>query len=135
MQVAQTAGGIEMLADSLAAVMTENTAAPIMALIGGLLSTASSASGVVMPALIPMAPSLAADVGGEGVRIISAVIIGSHMVTVSPLSTLGALVMAAAGEDVDKQKLFKSLLALAFAGLVYAALIVYLEVVFVVKNF
>lgn len=128
--VAQMAGGIALMADVLARFMHTRSAAPIMAVTGGILSTASSASGVVMPTLIPMVPAIVEETGADGVRVIASIITGSHMVTNSPLSTLGALAVAAAGQQqLDQKKLFKDLFILAVAGLAYAALIVWLEIV------
>lgn len=127
-RVAESAGGIQLLADALARWMNEGTAPAILAVIGGLLSILSSASGVVMPTLIPAVPEMVARVGGDPVQMISAIVLGAHVVTNSPISTLGALAMSAAGPDVDKGALFRNLLLLALAGLGYAALIVYLGI-------
>ena len=56
--VVSIAGGISALSKFLAGIMTPLTAAPIMATIGGLMSAVSSASGVVMPTLIPTVPGI-----------------------------------------------------------------------------
>jgi Na+/H+ antiporter NhaD/arsenite permease-like protein len=128
-KVAESAGGIGLLAQQLTRLMDEGTAAPVMALIGGTLSLVSSASGVVLPTLIPAVPGLVAETGGDPARIISAIVMGAHMVTNSPISTLGALAMASAGSGVDRARLFNSLFLVGFAGLFYAAAIVYLGVV------
>lgn len=127
-RVAESAGGISMMADFLTKLMNEQSAPPIMAVIGGMLSIVSSASGVVMPTLIPTVPELVARIGGDPVHLISAIIIGAHVVTNSPFSTLGALAVSSAGDHVDKDKFFKNLLLFALAGLAYAALIVYLGI-------
>lgn len=124
--VSEQAGGIELLVRFLSRVMTARTAAPVMALIGGVLSIVSSASGVVMPTLIPAAPGLAAEIGGDPARIIAALIMGAHVVTNSPISTLGALAVSSAGPDVDRERLFRDLFALSLAGLGYAALLVFI---------
>lgn len=127
--VADKSGGIARLTDILAGVMRENTSGPIMAVIGGILSIVSSASGVVMPTLIPTAPGLAERVGGDAVQIISAVIMGAHVVTTSPISTLGALAMAAAGPEINRTRLFNQLMVIAVAGLFYSALLVFIGMV------
>ncbi len=128
-RVAERAGGIEIMAHFLNMFMNEKTAAPIMAVIGGMLSIVSSASGVVMPTLIPTVPDIVAEVGGDPARIISAIIMGAHVVTNSPISTLGALAVASAGEGIDRVRLFKNLLIFGLLGLVYAAVIVYAGIV------
>jgi Na+/H+ antiporter NhaD/arsenite permease-like protein len=128
-KVAEHAGGIDLLSLQLTRLMDDRTAAPVMALIGGTLSLVSSASGVVLPTLIPTVPGLVAETGGDATRIISAIVMGAHMVTNSPISTLGALAVASAGFGVDRTALFNQLFLVGLAGLVYAAVIVYLGIV------
>ncbi len=128
-QVAGHAGGIDLLSQQLTRLMSDRTAAPVMALVGGTLSLVSSASGVVLPTLIPTVPSLVEETGGDPVRIISAIVMGAHMVTNSPISTLGALAVASAGFGAERDRLFIHLFLVGLAGLVYAALIVYLGIV------
>ncbi|MCF7837684.1 MAG: hypothetical protein K9N49_03555 [Candidatus Marinimicrobia bacterium] len=128
-RVCEGVGGIDLLAHWLTKLMNAQTAAPILAVIGGVLSIVSSASGVVMPTLIPTVPGLVAEIGGDATRMISAIIIGAHVVTNSPISTLGALAVASAGAEIDKATLFKNLFLFALAGLIYAALLVYIGVV------
>lgn len=127
--VAEQAGGIDLLADGFTRIMDERTAGPVMALIGGTLSLVSSASGVVLPTLIPTVPGLVAETGGDSTRIISSIVMGAHMVTNSPISTLGALAVASAGFGVDRERLFRQLFAVGIAGIFYAAVIVWLGVV------
>ena len=128
-KVAEQAGGIDLLADAFTRIMNEGTAAPVMALIGGTFSLVSSASGVVLPTLIPTVPGLVAETGGDSTRIISAIVMGAHMVTNSPISTLGALAVASAGFGVDRERLFRQLFLVGIAGIFYAAVIVWLGVV------
>ena len=127
--VTRVAGGIEQLTTVLAMAMTPRTVAPIMAITGGLMSFVSSASGVVMPTLIPTVPQLVERVGGDPAEVISAIIMGSHMVTNSPMSTLGALAMASAGKDLDRTRLFNGLLALAGCGVTFAAVVVFFGII------
>jgi Na+/H+ antiporter NhaD/arsenite permease-like protein len=128
-KVAEHAGGIELLSLQFTRLMDDRTAAPVMALIGGTLSLVSSASGVVLPTLIPTVPGVVAETGGDSARIISAIVMGAHMVTNSPISTLGALAVASAGFGADRARLFNQLFLVGLAGLVYAAVIVYLGIV------
>ncbi|MCA1808806.1 MAG: hypothetical protein LC725_05035, partial [Lentisphaerae bacterium] len=127
--VSEQAGGIDLLTRILARFMNVHTAGPIMAVIGGVLSIVSSASGVVMPTLIPTVPGLAAEVGGDPASIIAAIIMGAHVVTNSPISTLGALAISSAGRNVDRNLLFRNMLLVGICGLGYAALIVFLGLV------
>lgn len=127
--VCSRSGGIDYLTGGLAKLMTRQTVGPVMAVTGGVMTIFSSASGVVMPTLIPTVPQLVHQVGGNPTDVISAIIMGAHMVTNSPLTTLGALAMASAGPEVNKTRLFRNLLILALFGLLYAAVIVAIGVV------
>ena len=80
------------------------------AFVPAVISAYSSSSGVVMPMFLPMTPGLVELTGGDPVSIISAIDVGSHLVDTSPLSTLGALCIASAGEEEDKGVLFRKLL-------------------------
>lgn len=128
--VVDKAGGISYLTDTLSAFMNTKTAAPIMTIVGGLMSSVSSASGVVMPTLIPTVPGIVETMGGavKGETLISAIILGAHFVTNSPLSTLGALAMASAHES-ESDKLFRQLLVLGFGGVLFGALLVFVGIV------
>jgi Na+/H+ antiporter NhaD/arsenite permease-like protein len=128
--VVSKAGGITYLTDTLTAVMGQKTAAPILTIVGGLMSSVSSASGVVMPTLIPTVPGIVETMGGavKAETLISAIILGAHFVTNSPLSTLGALAMACADES-ESDKLFGQLMILGFGGILFGALLVFVGIV------
>lgn len=121
--VIKVSGGIDLMAEYLTAIMTIETAPAIMMTLAGLMSTVSSASGVVMPTLMPTIPGIVSKLGGTlGPDLMSAaVIVGSHAVTYSPLSTMGALGMANASERSDKQKLFMQELCTALVLLILTA--------------
>ena len=127
--VVTKAGGIDLLTDALSKLMNENTAGAIITIIGGLMSSVSSASGVVMPTLIPTVPGLVDTLGVNGLTLITGIILGAHFVTNSPLSTLGALAMASADENIDKAKFFNQLLILGFGGVLFGAILVFVRIV------
>ncbi|MFZ4439286.1 MAG: SLC13 family permease [Syntrophales bacterium] len=110
-EVMDRAGGLNAMVKMIGA-----TSGPVsvnfwLGLWTGLISAYSSSSGVVMPMFLPLVPGLAKEVAGADViAMISSINIGSHLVDTSPLSTLGALCIACAGEHEDKQKLFRNLL-------------------------
>jgi hypothetical protein len=80
-----------------------------------------------MPTFIPMVPSLIATLGsGDPVAIISSINVGSHVVDVSPLSTLGAMCIANAAAYEDRNQLFQRLLIYGLAMAVVGALVCYL---------
>ena len=116
-------GGVELLTTFLASLMNEHTALPILGVLSGVMSIFSSAVGVVMPTLIPTTVSLAEELGNVFSPAILTVVIavGSHITTVSPFSTMGALALATAPDHVDRKKLFRDLFIMAFiAGLFFA---------------
>jgi Na+/H+ antiporter NhaD/arsenite permease-like protein len=128
-KVAEQAGGIDLLSQGFTRIMDERTAAPVMALIGGTLSLVSSAYGVVLPTLIPTVPRLVTETGSDSTQVISAIVMGAHMVTNSPISTLGALAVASAPFGVNRERLFRQLFLVGIAGIFFAAVIVYVGIV------
>ena len=64
-----------------------------------------------MPAFIPLLPGLAAKMQiQDTVTLVISVAVGSHMVDVSPLSTLGALSLASVVDQSHRQRIFKMLM-------------------------
>jgi hypothetical protein len=81
-----------------------------------VVSVYSSTGGVVLPAFLPMAPELAQRMGGiEPQPIAWAMSVGSSLVDLSSLSTVGALFIAGAAAGTDTRRLFNSLLAWGFS--------------------
>ncbi|MBX3035722.1 MAG: hypothetical protein KF758_02305 [Anaerolineales bacterium] len=107
----ETTGGLDLATNLLAAYSSTNTINGLLAFVTGLISIYSSSSGVVMPTFIPLLPSLIQTLGsGDLIKMIVAVNVGSHLVDVSPLSTLGALCLAALPENYNKSIMFRRLL-------------------------
>ena len=120
-------GGLELFSAWIARFSTQNTITAVVAFVSGLVSAYSSTSGVVLPALLPMAPKLVTQLGGgDVVSIISSINLGSHLVDVSPLSTIGAMCIAAASAHVDKQVLFRKLMIWGLSMSVVGAIASYL---------
>ena len=89
-------GGIDLLSDGLRLLMGEKTAAAIITVLAGVMSWVSSASGVVMPTLIPTVPALVADLPGVNpIALVTGVCIGANAAAFSPLSSCGGLMLAA----------------------------------------
>ncbi len=124
--VMELTGGIDLVTAFLRSTMTPLSMGPGFVLIGGAISTVSSAGGVVLPTLIPVAPGLVRSMAGglTAEQLISAIVIGSHVVTTSPISTLGALAVASASADT-RDRLFRGLFLIAGAGLVFGAIYVF----------
>ena len=117
-------GGVQLLTDFLASLMSKFTAVPIMGLLSGVMSIFSSAVGVVMPTLIPTTVNLSTELGSvvSPAVLTITIAVASHIVTMSPFSTMGALALASSDETVNKKKLFKDLFITAFVSLVFIAL-------------
>ena len=109
--VMDRAGGLSAMVKMIGATSGPVTVTFWLGLWTGVISAYSSSSGVVMPMFLPLVPGLAKEVAGADViAMISSINIGSHLVDTSPLSTLGALCIACAGEHENKQRLFRNLL-------------------------
>lgn len=125
MNVVITLGGIDLLSNALASVMTPATATPIIGLTAGIMSWFSSTSGVVMPTLIPTIGTIIDTVGGvTASELVTAIVTTAHTAGCSPISTGGALALAAycsntnASPD-EQQKLFVKMFGVAIAGVVF----------------
>lgn len=126
--VIDEAGGIAMLSETLSRIMTPRTATSFMIVVSGLMSAVSSASGVVMPTLIPTIPGIVSSMGGtvDPILLLTGIVVGSHVVTASPLSTLGAMTLGSANSYTDKNRFFLQLLLIAIAALLLSAGLAYL---------
>lgn len=104
-------GGLDLFSSWIARASTPSTITAVVAFVSGIVSAYSSTSGVVLPAFLPMVPNLVQQIGGgDPIAIVSSINLGSHLVDVSPLSTIGAMCIAAAGAEVDRHKLFRQLM-------------------------
>ena len=108
--VMDKSGGLNFLVQIMSSVAGPTAICFWASFVPAVLSAYSSSSGVIMPMFLPMTPGLVELTGGDAISIISAINVGSHLVDTSPLSTLGALCIAAAPEYEDKGVLFRKLL-------------------------
>jgi di/tricarboxylate transporter len=116
-------GGMKPFTAVMAQVATPRSAAGLMALVTGLVSLYSSTVGVVLPAFLPSVPDLVAQLGGgDPASIAASILIGGHLVDVSPLSTIGALCIASAPPSSDRRLLFYQVLAWGLSMSVLGAL-------------
>ena len=123
--VMDKAGGLNFLVEVMASVAGPTTICFWTAFVPAVISAYSSSSGVVMPMFLPMTPGLVELTGGDPVGIISAIDVGSHLVDTSPLSTLGALCIASAGEEEDKGVLFRKLLIWGLSMSIVSGIVCY----------
>jgi len=120
-------GGMALFADFLSRLATPGTATAVAAFFSGVISLYSSTIGVVLPALLPTVPDLIAKIGGgDALDLVSSMIVGGHLVDVSPLSTLGALCLAAAPPGTNERRLFTQLLVWGISMTVVAAIVCWL---------
>ena len=118
MDIVILVGGVSLLSDSLAKIMTPHTAVAIQGLTGGIMSWFSSAIGVVWPTLVPTVRSIANSVGVPADSLISILCLTASFAGLSPASTGGGLIMAANATDPDftkekENKLFIKLFAIS----------------------
>lgn len=81
--------------------------------------------GVVFPTLIPTAQGLASGLGVNALELVAVIVVGGTVTGFSPISTAGALVMAAVsqeetaeGEGDHQNQMFLELFGVAFFALI-----------------
>lgn len=125
-------GGIELLSDLIAKLMGKYTASAIITITAGVMSWVSSASGVVMPTLIPTVPGIVATVGNVNpVELVIGICIGANVAAFSPLSSCGALMLAAystskVATNEGRNKMFNRLFCFSAACIGVAAIVAFL---------
>ena len=121
--VLEKTGGMDLFTTLLSKLTSPALANGVMAGVTGLISTYSSTSGVVYPAFLPAVPGLVEKLGGgDPLQISLSINVGAAIVDVSPLSTIGALCLAALPAGKDATHLFRQLLAWGFAMVIGGAL-------------
>ena len=125
-------GGIKILSDLLVSVMTPSLAPSILGLCAGITSWFSSSSGVVMPTWIPTIPYINASMNNvlNPVELATSISMVAHTAGISPLSTGGALALAAytsaaGSSSQDQQKLFVRMFLFSSLGIVYLCILAY----------
>jgi Na+/H+ antiporter NhaD/arsenite permease-like protein len=119
--------GLALFTSLIARFATAKTITGYIAFITGLISVYSSTSGVVLPAFLPTIPGLVQRLGGgDPLAIASSISVAGHLVDVSPLSTIGALCIAAIPAHEDPRALFNKLLVWGLSMTVVGATVCYL---------
>ena len=122
--VLEATGGMELFTGLIARIANARTINAVIAFVTGAISTYSSTSGVVLPAFLPMAPGLVRQVGGgDPLAVALSINVGSSLVDVSPLSTIGALCVAAVADRAAAKDLFNRLLIFGVSMIVVGALL------------
>jgi di/tricarboxylate transporter len=122
----EKAQGLDLVVSLVAKISSANTVTAVVAFLTGVVSVYSSTSGVVLPAFLPIVPGLAQQLpGASALGIAMSMNVSGHLVDLSPLSTLGALCIAAASAD-ESRALFNKLLAWGLSMTVVGALFCYI---------
>ena len=120
-------GGLDLFTAALARLATPNTITGVIAFVTGLISVYSSTSGVVLPAFLPTIPGLIERLGGgDPLAIAASMNIGAHLVDLSPLSTTGALCIAAIGSGESIRSVFNKLLIWGLSMTIVGAVLCYI---------
>lgn len=122
--VVDTTGGMELFTALLAQLATPHTVNGMIAFVTGVISSYSSTSGVVLPTFLPTVPGLVAQVGGgDPLAVALSINVGASLVDVSPLSTLGALAVAALVDPAAARDLFRKLMLWGLSMTVVGAIL------------
>jgi di/tricarboxylate transporter len=113
--VLEEAGTIEYVSEAVANLGMPLLAALLICYIGAVVSAFASST-AILAALIPLAVPFLATGDISAIGVICALAVASTIVDVSPFSTNGALVLANAPDDVDKDRFYKQILA--YSGIV-----------------
>lgn len=132
MNVIISLGGIDLLSASLASVMSAKSATTILGVTAGVMSWFSSTSGVVMPTLIPTIPHIIQQmsISVNPVEWVTAISMVSNTAGISPLSTGGALALAAYSAEAgaaagELDRLFIKMFSISAAGVVTLSVLAY----------
>jgi hypothetical protein len=100
---------------------------PLVTITGEVALTVRFTKRVVLPALLPTVPKLILQLGGgDPFAIACSVVVVGHLVDSSPLSTIGALCIASAPPDENRQTLFNQMLAWGLSMSVVGAVACYI---------
>ena len=120
-------GGLDLFTSMLARTATKESLTGMVAFVTGVISVYSSSSGVVLPAFLPTVPGLIERLGGgDPVNTAAAINIGAHLVDMSPLSTTGAICIAAIMNSDEVRPTYNKLLVWGLSMTVVGAIGCYL---------
>jgi hypothetical protein len=121
---ADRVGGLQLFTSLLATLASPQTLNGVIAFVTGAISSASSTSGVVLPTFLPTAPGLVQQVGGgDPLAVALSINVGSSLVDVSPLSTIGAICVAALSHPELARDLFRKMLIWGLSMIVVGAVL------------
>lgn len=113
--VLRAAGTIEYVSDGITAIGAALVAALLLCYLGGVLSAFASSVGILGVA-IPLAVPFLQQGEVSAIGMVAALAVATTIVDVSPFSTNGALILANAPADIDRDRFYRQMLA--YAGVV-----------------
>jgi di/tricarboxylate transporter len=125
-------GGLALFTDLLAKFASPGTLTGFVALVTGVISVYSSTSGVVLPAFLPTVPGLVMRLTTPGMMpidplsVATSMNVGAHLVDMSPLSTTGAVCIAAITDPAQVRPTYNKLLAWGMSMTIVGAIGCYL---------
>jgi di/tricarboxylate transporter len=120
-------GGLALFSTILARFASAKTLTGYVALVTGAISVYSSTSSVVLPTFLPTVPDLIKAVhGGDPLRVATSMNVGAHLVDMSPLSTTGAVCIAAISDPAQVRPTYNKLLAWGLSMTIVGAIGCYL---------
>lgn len=117
-------GGMDLFASIMGNLSTPLTMTLVVGFVAALISAYASTSGVILPAFLPLAPLLIKAIGAPVsalLALVYAIIVAGHLTDMSPLSTTGAVFVAAAPPEVERAPLYNGLLIWGFSMSIFAA--------------
>ena len=128
MSVASKAGMVDAVGKWLSGSVSPSIMVPAMMLIAGILSFFSSGLFVVIPMLLPLIPTLAASTGVSAVGLLIALVVGSSITGMSPVSSGGAMCMSANPNEELRAKQFMPQLILVLCYWLVAEILAFIGV-------
>lgn len=116
--VLQEAGTVDVVGNGIVALGVPLVAALLLCYLGGVLSAFASSAGILGVA-IPLALPFLQQGSVSAIGMVAALAVASTVVDVSPFSTNGALVLASAPEDIDRETFYRQMLI--YSGIVVVA--------------
>lgn len=118
-ELAVTAGLVDNLSAWVSRNVTSSVAPYILLSAAGIMSFFAATLGVVIPTLALLVPALADSTGVSTVLLFTLIAIGGFYTGSSPFSTCGAMALAGINDEQESQRLFKKLLLLPVASMIY----------------
>ena len=126
--VLQAAGTISYVSGGITAIGAALVAALLLCYLGGVLSAFASSVGILGVA-IPLAVPFLQQGQVSPIGMVAALAVATTIVDVSPFSTNGALILANAPDDIDRDRFYRQMLVYAGVVVVVGPLLAWLLLV------